>query len=104
MEPRYYQGNFTEVYKAHQKDKYEIFNKWCKDEGVLIPKLEYPAFFDGGLLGARAKQDIQHREAFLYIPFKMLMSLDYAQNHPKLGLVILENPQLFHKDRHDDWE
>jgi hypothetical protein len=55
-------------------------------------------------LGARANQDIEHREAFLYIPMKMLLSLDYAQNHKVLGEVIRENPQLFNSKRHDDWE
>ena len=51
MEARY---NIHEVYQKNQDKKYEIFNKWCKDTGVLIPKLEYPSFFDGGLLGVKA--------------------------------------------------
>jgi hypothetical protein len=71
---------------------------------VRIPKLDYPVIFEGGLLGARVNQDIQHREAFLFIPYKMLMSLDYTRSHPCLGPIILANPQVFHKDQHEDWE
>lgn len=62
---------------------------------MLCPKLEYPAFFEGGLLGARVKQEIRHREAFIYIPFKLLLSLDYARSHPVLSQVIKENEYLF---------
>lgn len=101
MEARY---NIHEVYQKNQDKKYEIFNQWCKDNGVLIPKLEYPSFFDGGLLGVKAVKDIEHREAFLYIPMKMLLSLDYAKNHKVIGEVFRMNPHLFHPDKHEDWE
>jgi hypothetical protein len=55
-----------------------MFNEWCQKEGVLMPKLHYPAYFENGLIGARCKEDIQHREAFLYIPYKMLLSVKYT--------------------------
>lgn len=99
-----YQTNLTEIYASHQEAKYEIFNDWCQQNGVIMPKLDYPATFDGGLLGVRASADIKHREAFLYVPFKMLITLEYARKHSALGEVIRENPQLFHADKHDDWE
>lgn len=57
-----------------------------------MPKLDYPATFDGGLLGVRALADIRHREAFLYVPFKMLITLEYARKHSTLGEVIRQNP------------
>jgi hypothetical protein len=56
-------------------DKFVMFNDWCKQEGVLMPKLEYPAFFEHGLLGVRCTEDIAHREAFMFIPFKMVFSV-----------------------------
>ena len=83
-----FQDNLKELYASNQDKKYEIFNSWCEREGVKIPKLEYPTVFEGGLLGARVKEDIQHREAFLFIPFKMLMSLDYAHQHRVLGPIL----------------
>lgn len=36
-----------------------------------MPKLEFPAFFEGGLLGVRIKEDINHNEAFLSVPMKI---------------------------------
>ena len=39
-------------------DSYKEFNDWCLKEGVLTPKLEYPAYFEDGLLGVRCKEDI----------------------------------------------
>ena len=101
MEAKY---NIHEVYQKNFDKRYEIFNKWCQENGVLIPKVEYPAFFDGGLLGVKAKENIEHREGFLFIPMKMLLSLDYAQNHKVIGEVFRDNPQLFNSKRHDDWE
>ena len=55
-------------------------------------------------MGARVNTDIAHREAFLFIPQKMLLSLDFVHSHSVLGGVVRENPHMFHKDRHDDWE
>jgi hypothetical protein len=43
-----------------------------------MPKLEYPAYFDDGLIGVRCKEDIEHREAFLYVPYKVMMSIKKA--------------------------
>ena len=53
-----------------------------------MPKLEYPAYFEGGLVGVRALEPIEHREAFIKVPYKMLMTIDAAVNHPELGRVI----------------
>ena len=58
--------------------KCEIFNAWCAENGVLKPKLEYPAYFEGGLVGMRAKQPIEHREAFISVPYKMLITVESA--------------------------
>jgi hypothetical protein len=55
MEARY---NIHEVYQKNQENRYTIFNDWCKENGVLIPKVEYPAFFEGGLLGVKAREAI----------------------------------------------
>lgn len=63
------------------EDKFKIFKDWCFSNGVICPKLEYPAYFDFGLLGMRAKEDISHREAFLFVPFKLLITMELAQNH-----------------------
>ena len=81
-----------------------MFNKWCEQEGVFMPKLEYPADFGGGLLGARCKEDIQHREVYLYIPYKMLISVKKTKEHTVLSEIIDAHPEVFGKYRGDSWE
>jgi len=60
-----------------------------------MPKLEYPAYFEGGLLGVSCKEDIEHREVYLYVPYKMMMSVKGTQEHPVLGEIIKKHPECF---------
>lgn len=60
------------------------FTKWCNDVGILYPKLTYPDFFEGGLVGARVNTPIEHREAFLFVPYSVVVSLDKCLNEPNL--------------------
>ena len=77
------ESNSNEFYLgvADASDKYECFLSWCSSEGVIMPKLEFPAYFEGGLLGTRVTQDIQHREAYLFVPYKMLLSVKNTLAH-----------------------
>ena len=34
------------------------FREWCEKNGVKMPKLEYPAFFEGELIGVKVREDI----------------------------------------------
>lgn len=97
----YFLGDDEEDLKI---DKYKLFLDWCDKEGVHMPKLEYPAYFEGGLCGTRVKEDIEHREAYLYVPYKMLLSVNGTQEHHILGPIIIDNPQCFLEDDCDDWE
>jgi hypothetical protein len=84
-------------------DKYKMFNNWCKAEGVKMPKLEYPAYFeDGDLLGVRATKDIQHKEAYLAVPAKLHMSVTKAKDHPVLGPIIAEYDIFGEQEGHRD--
>jgi hypothetical protein len=38
--------------------KYQDFLAWCKKEGVHMPKVNFPAYFEDGLMGLQAKEDI----------------------------------------------
>ena len=53
-----------------------MFKDWCEIEGVVMPKLQYPAYFENGLIGVKCLNDIENREAFLYVPYKMIISID----------------------------
>ena len=71
---------------------------------MIQPKLEYPAYFENGLVGVRCKEDILNREAYLYVPFKMLISVSKVQNHNVLGPIVLEHPECFDEEKGHDWE
>ena len=80
-------------------DKYELFNEWCKKEGILMPKLQYPAIFEGGLIGTKVTQEITHREAYLAIPFKMMITITKATDDPVIGPIVKENLDLLDTDQ-----
>ena len=42
-------------------NKFDKFNQWCQKEGVVMPSIEYPAYFEGGLQGIKCTRDIQFR-------------------------------------------
>ena len=65
-----------------------LFNTWCQQEGVLMPKVQYPHTFEGGLTGVKVIEDIENREAYVYIPYKVIMSLGKARKHPVLKRII----------------
>ena len=69
-----------------------------------MPKVQYPAYFEGGLVGMKAIEPIEHREAFLSVPYKMLLTVDGAQRHPVLGPIIKDNPHIFNEEQKGDWE
>ena len=83
--------NMMDFIETGDDDRFEVFNSWCEREGVVMPKLKYPAWFDG-LLGIECTDEIKHRESFMFVPMKMLMTLGKARNHPVLGKIIEQNP------------
>ena len=71
---------------------------------MIYPKLEYPAYFENGLMGVRCKEDIQNREAYLYVPYKMMLSITKVQNDSILGPIVFEHPECFDEEKGHDWE
>ena len=69
-----------------------------------MPKCEYPAYFEDGLIGVRCKEDIQHREPLIYVPYKMLMSVKDTLEHPVLGPIIKQFPECFEEEYNGDFE
>lgn len=65
-----------------------------------MPKVEYPTYFDG-IRGTRSTGNIEHREAYISLPFKMVMSVGKAKNHPVLSKIIDSNPKMF--DESEDY-
>lgn len=59
-----------------------------------MPKLEFPAYFEDGTVGVRATEPINHREAFIGVPFCITMNLQGAREDEVLGKIIEENPKV----------
>ena len=70
------------------KDRAKLYLEWCLDQGVVMPKLEYPSHFQGGLIGIGCKEDIEHREAAMFVPLKITITLKKALTHPVLSNLI----------------
>ena len=85
-------------------DRFKIFNDWCKEEGVVMPKLEYPATFEDGVVGVRCKADIQNREAYLFIPYKMIFSVRKVKENPILEPIIDKYRHCFSKSKTAEWD
>ena len=84
--------NFVVGDYIEKTEKYEMFNQWCVKEGILFPKLKYPATFEGGLVGTEVIEDIQHREVYVYVPFHVIISLDNCKSHAVIGDIIKAHP------------
>ena len=68
--------------------KYKRFIEWSTDNGVVGPKVCYPATFPNGLIGMKCLQPIEYREAYLFIPYKLLMTMENAKRVPELLYLI----------------
>ena len=69
-----------------------------------MPKLEYPTAFEGGLVGTKCTEDIEHRESYMHVPYKMLLSVKSTAQHPILKGIIEEHPECFAEEEQDDFE
>ena len=68
-----------------------------------MPKLEYPVYFENGLKGMRCKEDIEHREVFLFVPYRMMFTIEATQNIEALKPIIEAHPKAFKKEENELW-
>ena len=52
----------------------------------------------------RCKDNINHREAFCYVPYKMIICVGKTQSHPILNKIIQDNYLVFNENENADWE
>ena len=69
-----------------------------------MPKVEWPYTFEGGLVGARCTQDIQHLEPLILVPYKLIITAGKAAKHPIVGKIIENHPDCFGEEDNQDWE
>jgi hypothetical protein len=82
------------------KEKFEIFNKWCEDNGVWHPKVKYPVMFgtgDNRFPGLLALEPIAKGETFIRVPSKLLISTKKAFECEPLKQMFYDNPDVFGK-------
>ena len=69
-----------------------------------MPKLEYPAIFDK-VVGIKVTEDIPNREAFMFVPYKMIYTLEKViLKNQILVDIIKKNPNLFNIEINEDVE
>jgi hypothetical protein len=61
----------------------------------VFPKLHFPAYFEGGLVGVSALETIEHGDMIISVPFGMLISDLTAKSDPLIGKIVLKNPKFF---------
>ena len=67
----------------------------------MHPKITYPAFFEGGLVGCKVNAPIAHREAFLFVPYSAIMSYIKCLKDPEISHFYEENPKIFGEGQRD---
>jgi len=70
--------------------KYAVFNQWAIDHGIICPKIQYPGYFgpNKDLVGIQAIAPIEYRESFIYVPYRLLLTLNAAKEVPELKPII----------------
>ena len=53
--------------------------QWLKENGTVMPKVEFPAVFGEALQGVRLLEDLEKNEAILYVPNKCIISTEHAR-------------------------
>ena len=83
---------YDELNQVSPDNRFEEFKNWCLKEGVLMPKLD----LKGDKLSI--KEQIPNREAFLFVPYKMIISVNKTLMHEVLGPIIDNHPEVFDED------
>ena len=101
--------------------RYRLYIEWAKENGVIMDKvrsntlwvidlkLVYPAVFnlDGTgenlLTGSAARTMIKPNEVYLYVPSKILITVDKALRSKEIGHVFSENAFFFKNTEDRDY-
>jgi hypothetical protein len=71
------------------------FLRWCKEKGILAPKLEYPFFNPDGIRGLGATCDLVDGEPLVQVPEEMLLTPSVAKRDPVVGHIFAADDILF---------
>ena len=72
-----------------ENGKYRVFKEWLLANGAVFDdSLEFPAVFANGLEGLAAKQPIGPHKAYIFIPNKLIISLERVKAAPELRQLL----------------
>ena len=83
--------------------KQQAYVEWARANGVIMDKIEFPVVFWEGLVGSRAKEDIGDNEAFVYIPNKVLLTVERARSHSEIGHIFNNHDSIFKANEDRDF-
>ena len=94
--------NEEETRKLQQEPRFVRFHEWLAENGAQYPAVDYPVVFgkNGELRGLAAKKDIPPCKAFLFIPDKLMITIDVAMRDPVCAPIFKKHPEVF-KDHYD---
>lgn len=97
LAPTVFEG--LDTVSGRDKSADDRFIGWCRENGVLFPKLLYP-FFDPktGIRGLGAATDIGVGEPLLHVPEKLMITSPMAYEDPDIGHVYVECRECFEID------
>lgn len=50
------------------------------------------------MVGVQITEDIGYREAFLFVPYKMMLSIKKVESNEILGPILLNHPEYFSEE------
>ena len=77
--------------------RFENFKHWLSDNGILMPKLAT----NGETVTVKDK--VANREAMIFVPYKMIISVNKTLDHEVLGPIVNNHPEIFDEDNGDQY-
>lgn len=100
------QVNRQKTAELQAEPKHVRFRKWCEENGVLTPGVEYPVVFGekNCIVGMAASKDVAPMTAFLYVPFHLIIcEHNIRRRCPDLSTVYDSHPELFKTHREAEY-
>eukprot|EP00347_Sterkiella_histriomuscorum_P010062 403338831 len=103
--------------RIQEDPKLKLYVEWAKQNGVIMDKVDslnyviifiqinFPAAFGpdhSWFMGSAVKEDIQHNEAFVYIPNKCLITVERARSS-EIGFIFANHENVFKSSEDRDF-
>lgn len=94
QEPKFYVPDYKDLSSIYKR-----FIDWCFENGLILNKCQFPAYFgDDQLRGIIATEDINPKEAIMFVPNKLLITDKMIRKHEVLAPIIEKYLDVFPKN------